>query len=113
RQLTRRELLGPAIVQNREVRLGMIETVVRGMLREFLKQPFRAFRPDVVVAGRKIQRILLERNQDLLYLPPFCFGGGIVQPLNCVSNTDDECRVVGCSSLPDLLVNSRLGFASP
>src|SRR5262245_29371717 len=91
----------------------MIEAVVRGMPREFFKQPFGAFRPDVVVAGRKVQRIPVERSQDLLNLSPFRFRRGVIQTLNCVSGADHESRAGGRRLLPDLLIYTRRGLPRP
>jgi len=59
-QFLGRQFLGPAIVQDGEMRPSVIETVVRGVRGVPPEQPLRCRRPDVVIAGREIEWIAPE-----------------------------------------------------
>src|SRR5262249_35841974 len=112
-QLVRGKILRPAVVQNGEVGLLVVEAVVWRMLCVFLKQAFGAFRPDVVIAGRQIEGKALERRQNLLPLTPLGFRGFVVQALNGVTGAEYEGRSFGGRLPPDALINSGLGLTGP
>jgi hypothetical protein len=54
RQFTRRELLRPAVIEDGEVRLPVVEAVMRRLPGVFPKEAFGVLRPDVVVTGGEV-----------------------------------------------------------
>jgi hypothetical protein len=66
-----------------------------------------------MVPGRQEEKVTPVGEQDLFYLNPFRFGGGVVRALNCVSHADYEGWIFSGRFLPDPLVNAGLRLARP
>ena len=91
-QFLGRQFLGPAIVEDREMRPSVIETVVPGVRGVLLEQPLRCRRPDVVVAGREIEWIAPEKPENPAGLQPLRLRGGVVHPLDGVTHSRPRTR---------------------
>src|SRR6266404_8217805 len=81
-QLLRREVVGLTIIQDGEMRLRVIETVVLRMRRVLLKQRRGTRRPNVMISGGYIQLESPVEHKDPLELPPFGFRSRVIQTLD-------------------------------
>src|ERR1019366_3842277 len=73
RQLPRRPLLRPAVVQHCEMRAAGIEAVMRRLPRVLAEQPLRRVGPYIVIAGRQVKRNPAVGFQDA---PHYSFDSG-------------------------------------
>src|SRR6516225_9352981 len=111
RQLLRRELVGPALVQDRDVRRTAIEAVMPRMSGVLAEQALRGLRPDVVIAGREIQRKSAVWFEDAFHFLPLRLCRSVMHPLDRVAHGYYEGRIFCGYFLPDLFIDVRLDVA--
>ena len=105
------QLAGNGGVEDRKVRVLTVETVIGFAVLLFLVKLPREIRPNVVIAGRKVKRIVTVARPDRTQLAPLLLGGGILPALNGIADIDHELRVHQVDFSPDTSVDLRLGAA--
>ena len=100
-----------ARVENREVRILVVEAVLRLAARFLLVKGFREVRPDVMVAGREVERIVAVARPHRPQLHPLRLGHFVLLALNRIADVDDELGVHQVDLAPDASVDLRLRSA--